>query len=299
MATMETEENYFACAQALTTFLLLPPNEKAVKLIKFIISNLVKDPENQKFQTINEVKVASKFKEAWSSARQLLISIGFGKDSNSEGKLILNKFIENEANHIVQKLTEYTEQKKTVSNNVEITENEILNRMHTWSLSEEIEEKLSYMLIEITDKWKSHRDAILKFFDQDMGEADQRVMQMSLNVIMESHVQKQLKNWESIEFLKQGVPELNSEYLTTPQNEGKLGLQILFEEVIAITFSARCFEKMMFVHSSFGEANIDIITSSAAARKVALIQLSLGLIQFFETYQDNLYKKLNEENAEN
>jgi len=118
------------------------------------------------------------------------------------------------------------------------------------------------------------------------------MLKMSLQMIIKSHIEKQQKNWESLDFLKQGVPELNVDWLMDNQDQGKLGVQVLFEEVVAASFSARCFEKMMFVHASIGETNMDVITNSAGARKVALIQFALGLSEFFARYQQILYDKL-------
>lgn len=282
---------------ALEEFLSLPPPRKCVKILRMVISNLVQNPENPKFRSILVSKARHKFerqKVSWNIVLELFASLGFSRIPNEEGKIEVIEFNLQAATTMLQLFDDF-EQQRVAEKSREVGEDEVVRAMHSWDLPPEIKAQLNAMISQAREIWQPRQDLIVEFFRTTSGSTlDNAIINTALQTLVQNHIKGQLRNWNSKEFLLQAVPECSVNYLLC-EGEGRTGVQTLMETILDDNLNVACFQKVMYVHAQRGDNDIQRITSSAAGRKVALIQLVDGLLEFFTTYYEKLSEKMLQE----
>jgi len=283
---------------ALQQFLEMPPPRKCVKILRMVISNLVQNPENPKFRSVLVEKVRTKFERehvSWDIVIELFVSLGFTRVPNENGRIEVVDFNLQAATTMLQLFDDF-EQQQVAAKSVEVADDEILRAMHTWDLPPQIEEQLNALSAQALAIWKERQDLIIEFYRSDSGtKLDNAIINTALVALIRNHIDSQLRNWDSKVFFLMVVPESNVEYLAGQLDDGRTGVQALIEESLSKDLNVQCFQKAMYAHAQRGDNDIQRICSSAAGRKVALIQLVDKLLELFTTYYEKLGSKLLEE----
>jgi len=283
---------------ALQQFLEMPPPRKCVKILRMVISNLVQNPENPKFRSVLVEKVRTKFERenvSWDIVIELFVSLGFTRVPNENGRIEVVDFNLQAATTMLQLFDDF-EQQQVAAKSVEVADDEVLRAMHTWDLPPQIEQQLSALTSQALAIWKERQDLIIEFYRSDSGtKLDNAIINTALVALIRNHVDSQLRNWDSQAFFLMVVPESRVEYLAGQLDDGRTGVQALIEETLSNNLNVECFQKAMYAHAQRGDNDIQRICSSAAGRKVALIQLVDKLLELFTTYYEKLGSKLLEE----
>jgi len=283
---------------ALQKFLQLPPPKKCVKILRMVIRNLLEDPENPKFRSVLVDKVRSKFERAhvsWDIVIELFAALGFSREPGSDGRIEIIDFNLQAATTMLQ-LFEDLEKQQSVATNQEVADEEVLRAMHTWDLPPKIEAQLSSMISEVGTIWQARQDLIIDFFRPQNGpNIDNAIINTALVTLLKNSTDAQLKNWSSNkQFFLHNVPEYTLDFLLG-EHEGRSGVQVLIETILASDLNVTCFQKVLYVNAQAGISDIDQITTCAAGRKVALVQLVDRLLEFFTTYYEKLSAKMLQE----
>jgi len=285
---------------ALEKFLSLPPPPKCVKLLRMVISNLVQNPDNPRFRSILVEKVRKKFEREnvpWDLVIELFGSLGFTRIPNAEGRIVVQDFNLNMATSMLQLFEDFEQQQK-MEKTREVDDSEVMRAMHTWDLPPEIESKLNIMISQARDLWRSRQDLVIEFFRPNSGNnLNNAIVKTALQTLVKNLVDQSKGNWDSQNSMFQAVPELSVEYILS-ESENQTGVQTLIESILDKELNVECFKKVMYVHAQRGDANIQRIVSSAAGRKVALVQLVDRLLELFTTYYEKLNQKIIEQSMD-